>query len=165
MKLTGGRKSRRLDYSNELDEAIPAEKNHWTEAKWQAALALFLRYIDDGFCLLRINFENSFGFTVNGQKHRVKHTLQAQNVFRHVVRNAERIGMVVNAKKTAMICVSGASDYKADAFILDSDQNRIGCTNKIKALGLHLSNRLDICLLYTSPSPRDRQKSRMPSSA
>ena len=24
---------------------------------------------------------------------------------------------------------------------------------------------LDICLLYTSPSPRDRQKSRMPSSA
>ena len=26
-------------------------------------------------------------------------------------------------------------------------------------------NLLDICLLYTSPSPRDRQKSRMPSSA
>ena len=25
--------------------------------------------------------------------------------------------------------------------------------------------RLDLCLLYTSPSPRDRQKSRMPSSA
>ena len=25
--------------------------------------------------------------------------------------------------------------------------------------------RTDICLLYTSPSPRDRQKSRMPSSA
>ena len=26
-------------------------------------------------------------------------------------------------------------------------------------------NQIDICLLYTSPSPRDRQKSRMPSSA
>ena len=26
-------------------------------------------------------------------------------------------------------------------------------------------NRLKTCLLYTSPSPRDRQKSRMPSSA
>ena len=25
--------------------------------------------------------------------------------------------------------------------------------------------QLDVCLLYTSPSPRDRQKSRMPSSA
>ena len=28
-----------------------------------------------------------------------------------------------------------------------------------------LSGRFAICLLYTSPSPRDRQKSRMPSSA
>ena len=27
------------------------------------------------------------------------------------------------------------------------------------------SKELDCCLLYTSPSPRDRQKSRMPSSA
>ena len=26
-------------------------------------------------------------------------------------------------------------------------------------------NDVDVCLLYTSPSPRDRQKSRMPSSA
>ena len=30
--------------------------------------------------------------------------------------------------------------------------------------GFHL-NQFCICLLYTSPSPRDRQKSRMPSSA
>ena len=28
-----------------------------------------------------------------------------------------------------------------------------------------LVERFDTCLLYTSPSPRDRQKSRMPSSA
>ena len=28
-----------------------------------------------------------------------------------------------------------------------------------------LADRIWICLLYTSPSPRDRQKSRMPSSA
>ena len=29
----------------------------------------------------------------------------------------------------------------------------------------YISDKPDICLLYTSPSPRDRQKSRMPSSA
>ena len=29
----------------------------------------------------------------------------------------------------------------------------------------NLSLRIEDCLLYTSPSPRDRQKSRMPSSA
>ena len=43
--------------------------------------------------------------------------------------------------------------------------------NKIKEMGLEYAEKgknaaLDLaCLLYTSPSPRDRQKSRMPSSA
>ena len=52
--------------------------------------------------------------------------------------------MVVNSKKTAMVCMSGATDYTAEAFILDSEQTKIGCSNKIKALGLHFSNRLDM---------------------
>ena len=33
------------------------------------------------------------------------------------------------------------------------------------ARGIHLQANIFTCLLYTSPSPRDRQKSRMPSSA
>jgi hypothetical protein len=36
-----------------------------------------------------------------------------------------------------------------------------GDVHRRRASGLHLP----VCLLYTSPSPRDRQKSRMPSSA
>ena len=138
------RKTKRLNYTEELDEPVPTEPNHWTEAKWKAAVALFLRFIDDGFCLSKINFENSLGFEVDGLKYRIKHAVQSQNVFRHVVRNAEGLGMVVNSAKTAMICVSGASEYRADAFILDEDQNRIGCTMTLKALGLRFSNRLDM---------------------
>ena len=72
--------------------------------------------------------------------HRVKHAAQAQNIFRHLVRRAEDIGMVVNASKTAMICVSAATEYKADAFIEDSDGQRINCGDHIKALGLTFSN-------------------------
>ena len=37
-------------------------------------------------------------------------------------------------------------------------------TKQIKAVGSNIKN-IVTCLLYTSPSPRDRQKSRMPSSA
>ena len=36
---------------------------------------------------------------------------------------------------------------------------------KMEAFADHLVEKLKSCLLYTSPSPRDRQKSRMPSSA
>ena len=41
---------------------------------------------------------------------------------------------------------------------LDGEKNDIILINTPKL-------NLNICLLYTSPSPRDRQKSRMPSSA
>ena len=37
-------------------------------------------------------------------------------------------------------------------------------TDTVYAMGCDLYNK-KACLLYTSPSPRDRQKSRMPSSA
>ena len=134
------KKRRRLDYTEELQEEVPTEPNHWTEAKWQASLAALLRFIDDGFCLSKINFENSFGFEVNGQKFRSKHAVQAQNIFRHIVRNAEDLEMVVNASKTAMICVSAATDYVAEAYLLDSDQNRVGCGQTIKALGVRLGH-------------------------
>ena len=135
---------RRLNYTEELEEPVPHEPNHWTEARWRAALAIFLRFIDDGFCLSRVNFENSIGFEVNGHRYRVKHAVQAQNIFRHVVRNAEQLGMVVNTSKTAMMCVSGALDYEADAFILDENQCRIGCGDSMKILGMKFSNRLDM---------------------
>ena len=49
--------------------------------------------------------------------------------------------MVVNSKKTAMLCVSDSLSYLADAFILDADQNRIGCLESIRALGMYFSNR------------------------
>ena len=78
---------------------VPPEKNDWTEAKWVEKLAALLRFIDDEFSITKINFENSYGFTINGVTHRVKQAIQAQNVFRHLVRGAEEIGMVVNAKK------------------------------------------------------------------
>ena len=34
-----------------------------------------------------------------------------------------------------------------------------------KAVSKFVGGMVEVCLLYTSPSPRDRQKSRMPSSA
>ena len=37
--------------------------------------------------------------------------------------------------------------------------------SKTKEILMHGYMNVEACLLYTSPSPRDRQKSRMPSSA
>ena len=49
-----------------------------------------------------------------------------------------------------------------------TDRHPVKITTYVEAppgSGLGSSSALVVCLLYTSPSPRDRQKSRMPSSA
>ena len=123
-----------------------------------SVLAELLRYIDDGFCLSKVNFENSIGFKMNGEQLRIKHAVQAQNVFRHLVRRAEEIGMAVNARKTAMICTSGAADYRAVSYILDADENRTECTDSIKALGVHFSSSLNLNLHVDTVVRRFRQR-------
>ena len=46
--------------------------------------------------------------------------------------------------------------------LVESEQNRYKCQASILGLQTEL---IEACLLYTSPSPRDRTRSRMPSSA
>lgn len=111
----------RLNFSFEARQGIPEEPNHRTEAKWRSRLAVLLRFVDDGFCLSRVNNENSLGFTVNGTKHRLKNAVQSQNVFRHLMRNAVEIGMKVNTDKTTLVCFSDPQGYKADAYVEDGD--------------------------------------------
>ena len=70
---------------------------------------------------------------------------QCENTFKIVRKNATRLGMKINTSKTQLLCISGANFCETESFIETCEGER--------------------CLLYTSPSPRDRQKSRMPSSA
>ena len=49
-------------------------------------------------------------------------------------------------------------------FIYEKSKSNIAKIKKLKLPGTIVKSLKD-CLLYTSPSPRDRQKSRMPSSA
>ena len=64
-------------------------------------------------------------------------------------------------------------EHIAEAFEIEDETFEINCDYCEESQSQDLVNSetnitfidLEICLLYTSPSPRDRQKSRMPSSA
>ena len=60
-------------------------------------------------------------------------------------------------------------DSGTDAVVAGGDKRMYSVPNRKQRdsarLGLHKPGVAIACLLYTSPSPRDRQKSRMPSSA
>ena len=67
----------------------------------------------------------------------------------------------------AVVPVDGERKFAMTALFRCNTHPKIGELIEAKVLKVsHLTEALDcVCLLYTSPSPRDRQKSRMPSSA
>ena len=54
------------------------------------------------------------------------------------------------------------NNFKA---VFSQDRKIIGLDVGKKTIGIAISDPISNCLLYTSPSPRDRTRSRMPSSA
>ena len=87
-----------------LQETPPEEPNPRTSSKWKVVPPLCLKYVDDGVSVDKINFETAQRV---GRK-RLKHAVNSQNLFRHVVRKAESRGMVVNTDKTKLLVVSDA---------------------------------------------------------
>eukprot|EP00828_Plagiopyla_frontata_P015320 TRINITY_DN19892_c0_g1_i1.p2 TRINITY_DN19892_c0_g1~~TRINITY_DN19892_c0_g1_i1.p2 ORF type:complete len:327 (+),score=75.42 TRINITY_DN19892_c0_g1_i1:242-1222(+) len=55
--------------------------------------------------------------------------------------------------------------YEASMRMIEKEDAGILLYMRQEGRGIGLLNKVKACLLYTSPSPRDRQKSRMPSSA
>ena len=77
--------------------------------------------------------------------------LNAQSVFEYNVDN-DFVFKVYNESEGKFYKISEESDFKQD-------------TPENVAISSFFAYSNNLCLLYTSPSPRDRQKSRMPSSA
>ena len=73
--------------------------------------------------------------------------------------------IVTNTNEQAEI----THEFDVQDVVVTASEDRSQCilslVNRELRLQIQRTERIDICLLYTSPSPRDRQRSRMPSSA
>ena len=130
---------RRIAYSSEEDEEIPVESSK-RNLKWRERRPRVLKYVDDNLQIDRLNMETAVRSSPATGPERVKHAVQCQNTLRAIVRRAEDRGMKVNAKKTAMICTSGAQSYKAKAFVVGADGQAVNSGERMKVLGFHLSS-------------------------
>ena len=92
----------------------------------------------------------------------------------HVVREIDALGGIMgqNSDATAiqwrLLNASKGPSVRAPRAQCDKKAYQLRLKNIIEStpnLDLHQGNVSRICLLYTSPSPRDKRQSRMPSSA
>ena len=114
-----------------------------TGLRWKARDARKLKYVDDGLIACKINMQSGeiLSIRYQGKICKENHDLLTQNLFRRVVEKARSRGMVVNNKKTRILCISDALNYKARSFILDSEGNKISSSESMKVLGFHFDCR------------------------
>ena len=134
---------RRINYSDEGEVTVPVELNKKkTGLRWKVRPPRTLKFVDDGMTLSKANMDSALPVpNSDGKPAKDKQDLPSQNLFRRVVCKAESRGMVVNSKKTKVLCISDAQTYKAKAHLLDSDGNRIDSGDHLKVLGFHLDSR------------------------
>ena len=76
------------------------------------------------------------------------------------------IGLALMLITTAALAHHGWSEYDtSNPLELEGTIKEAGYSHPHGYVRLQTTDKTWTCLLYTSPSPRDRQKSRMPSSA
>ena len=94
-----------------------------------------------------------------------------QPVFCYKIRGAyNKMTLLTSEQRAKGVVVASAGNHAIGVAL---SANKLGCKAIIvmpkttPAVKIEAVERwgADVCLLYTSPSPRDRQKSRMPSSA
>ena len=112
----------------------PAEPNPRTSAKWSSRPPKALKYVDDRLSLDCLNFENSVLLHLNT---RLKHAVQSQHLFRHIVSRAEAKGMVVNLDNTQLLLVSDSVGHRDEAYIEDLGGNELTSGEDMKVLGFH----------------------------
>ena len=76
-----------------------------------------------------------------------------------------RIAVGTGDKQSSRIEIETREPDETLEEVLAFIEREVKLQGPLAGLGIGSFGPLGICLLYTSPSPRDRQKSRMPSSA
>ena len=102
---------------------------------------IVIKYVDDNIIIEQANFGSVVIEVVGGENIKVKSVVPSQNAFRSIIRNAVKKGMMVNASKTNMLCVSDSISYKPVAYIESEAGERISSTSRMKVLGFTFQDK------------------------
>ena len=150
---------RRINYSDEGDVLILPEVNKKkTGLRWRALDPRTLKFVDDGMTLTKVCMDSVPSVQTASGAVRDKHDALTQNLFRRVVAKAESRGMVVNKRKTKILCVSDAQTYTAATHFFDADDERLGSGKTMKILGFHMDSRPSVHAHVRALGARMREK-------
>ena len=110
------------------------------EPSWRHKRITVRKFVDDNLQAEKIQMKTGVTYDNNGELSKNIRATQSEHMFNHITRQAEKQGLQVNSKKTAILAVSGARSYTAKAHIYDTDNHRIDSSDKLKILGFMFNN-------------------------
>ena len=116
-----------------------------------------VKYVDDNLIVVKLNFGN-VPVDPGPPPTKRKQSLPTQNAFRSITTNAMTRGMLVNTKKTNLLCISDAMNYTPKTFIEDTDGSVIESGESMKVLGFHFSSRPTVHLHVNQTVKKMRQR-------
>ena len=138
--ISGTRNKPVLGLSNDSQIDMPVENPVGTQNLTVKAVGI-RKYVDDSISTEKLNFGEVVSTEVDGAIIKKRQAHGSQNAYRSITRNAWRIGMVVNERKTNLLCISDAINYRPSAFILDNAGIEIESGKTMRVLGFDFSDR------------------------
>ena len=109
-------------------------------ARWEKRPPWVVKYVDDvtegGENLL----QHSTSHITTQKEHRMVHAGDLEGVFNIIEENSTKAGMVVNPKKTQLLCVTGSINYNVDSYI-NLRGTRIYSSETLRVLGMTIDSK------------------------
>ena len=113
--------------------------------EWPPFMPWSLKYVDDVNAGERLCLRNATSIFSQAKEQKILQAAECQKIFGIICDNAARIGMVVNPKKTQLLCVSPAIYSDVSAFIITPDGEKIESQESMTVLGFRFGNRPNVC--------------------
>ena len=155
--IAGTRNQPRFGLSHDSQVEIPDEIPAGNQTLVKKAVVI-RKYVDDCVSSEKLNFGDVEAEAVGGELVKRKQARGSQNAYRSTTRNAFRKGMVVNERKTNILCISDALNYKPEAYIFDNSGLEISSGKKMRILGFDFSEKPTVHSHVDSIRKRIRQR-------
>ena len=137
---------------------VPPKLRKRIEPSWRSKELCVKKFVDDNVQIEKIKMQPQETFRQVETLFKNPRVVRSELMFKHIVKNANSKGLLVNSKKTNLLVISASKSYDAQAHFYDNERQRVDCTKEMKALGFIFNSKGDVSSQVEKLCSKLRQK-------
>ena len=123
---------------------VPPSLTNRVEPTWRPRPISVRKFVDNNLSNEKLYMKEVPTIETDEEIFRNARAGQSEAMFRHITSRSETQCLKVNTDKTTLLAVSAATSYRTKTHIYDSNNNRIDCSDTLKALSFIFNQEADI---------------------